>query len=215
MEVLKWVLIILGICLALGLVTILLAKITVKLNFLKQRGKKPTVSFEVLIFGKPFKKQMVKMKKSRVKKQEESKEESCDDISFLKKTKLWYNNFLIFKDVYKKNSTKIRKTINATKIHFNIEFGTGDAAKTGILTGAVWAGIYNVISFISRLIRITEPKVNVSPEFNQRLCSFDGECIIKARVVNLIRVILSVGISYYFVSKKYKKKAANNYVNTH
>lgn len=215
MEVLKWILFILGICLALGLVTILLAKITVKLNFLKHRGKKPTVSFEILIFGKPFKKQMVKMKKSRAKKQEESKEESCDDISFLKKTKLWYNNFLIFKDVYKKNSAKIRKTINATKIHFNLEFGTGDAAKTGILTGAVWAGIYNVISFISRLIRITEPKINVSPEFNQRLCSFDGECIIKARVVNLIRVILSVGISYYFVSKKYKKKAANNYVNTH
>ncbi len=202
MEVLLKILVILGICLILGFITLLFSKITLCLKLSKESGKKTILNFEISIFGKTV--NIKNKKKTHVKKKEESKKEPYDDMGFFEKTKLWYNNFLIFKEVYKKNSAKIRRTIHATKIHLDLSFGTGDAAKTGILTGAVWTGIYNVVAFISRFIRITEPKINVNPEFNARLCSFTGECIIKARVVNLIRVVVNIGISYYFTRKKYK-----------
>ena len=94
----------------------------------------------------------------------------------------------------------------AKKINLHINFGTGDAAHTGILTGAVWAGIYNVIAFISSVIRIAEPEINIIPAYNEKLCTLKAECIINTRVVNLINAVAGIGISYLIFKRKQKSK---------
>ena len=86
----------------------------------------------------------------------------------------------------------------------HIDFGFGDAMTTGILTGALWTGIYNVISFIASVITIAEPNINIVPSYNQNKCSVKLECIITSRLANLIAVAVSLGISYLKFVRKQK-----------
>ncbi len=190
-----------GIVFLACLVLLLFAKIKVSLSFSKKAGRKLRTSLDISFLGFKIKTDKKKKEKKQSPKKDDDKE---DDIKFFDKVKKYYTLFLDFKDTYKKNSRKIRRTVHFEKICLNVQFGLGDAARTGIATGGVWAGIYNVIALVARLFRISEPKVGVVPLYNEQKCEIEGECIISTRVANLIYTLASVGISYYFISKRRK-----------
>lgn len=177
----------------------LFVKVKVIINFSKQKGDVFNISASLYLFGGLLKKQISLDKKKDNSPEDKSKKET--ELKFFEKVKKYYGDFLKFKTVYKENSKRIRKTIYAEKICLDIKFGLGDAAKTGIATGCVWAGIYNVIAFISKVIRIKEPKINVTPEYNELTCTLAGECIITARPVNLIITASGLYKSYKKVIK--------------
>lgn len=206
-AVLAIILLVLLLLFALGFFIKLRIVLTVK----KEAGKKlkHNIKYEVSVFG--LKKEL-KFGNSGKKKQEKT-EENTEDSKFMNRVKNYYSLFCDFKDIYTKKSHIVYKKLRAEKIYLAVDFGYGDAAQTGILTGGVWAGIYNVIALFARVIRINEPQISVTPHYNEEMCAIDGECIISGHVVNLISMVASIGIGYYFATKN-KKKAAMKNVNT-
>lgn len=192
------------------LIILLFSKITLSFNAEKKKGKEFKTYFEVCFFGGLVKlKKSVKGKKANKKLIEDSLKKSeivKEDTSFIQKVKRAYKTFCAFKYAYKNNSGKIRKAVFAKKINLHINFGTGNAATTGILTGALWSGIYNVVSFISSVITITEPNINVIPNYNEEECSVNLKCIITSRLVNLIVAAAGIGISYLKFIRKNNKE---------
>jgi len=176
----------------------------------KEASKKMkySVRYEISVFG--IKKEL---NFEKFKKKSTEKSESENDSKFADKVKNYYSLFCDFKDIYTKKSHVLYKNVRAEKIYLSLDFGYGDAAQTGILTGSIWAGIYNVIAFVARIIRINEPQISVTPRYNEDMCAFDGECIISGHIVNLISIVVSIGISYFLTTKN-KKKAAKKNVNT-
>ncbi len=201
------------------LLLFLFSKVNLSLNLEKKQGQKPTMYFELSFLGgiirikKTLKSKTTKKKSNKkghlLKDKESSKDE---DSSFFKKVKSAYQTFCAFKHAYKNNSHKLRKAIYAKKINLHINYGSGNAASTGIITGAIWAGIYNVVSFISSVITIAEPKINLVPNYTEKQCSAKCECIITSRLANLIGAVLSIGISYLSFKRKNKKKIKNKKV---
>ena len=198
------------------LLILLFSKVNFSLNLEKKQGEKPVAYFELSFFRGLIRiKKILKTKNNKKKpnkkdhllKDRESLKD--EDSSFLKKVKDAYQIFCAFKHAYKKNSHKLRKAIYAKKINLHINYGSGNAASTGIITGAIWAGIYNVISFISSVITIAQPKINLVPNYTEKQCSTKCECIITSRLANLIGAVLSMGISYLAFKRKNKKKIKN------
>ena len=193
---------ILAIVIFVFIILLLFSKITLSFNAEKSKGQKLKTYYKIKFFGGLFSiKKSVKPheKKPKEKVKEQTKE---DDVGFLKRIKDNYKTFCAFKYAYKNNSLKLKKSIYAKKINLHIDFGFGDAMTTGILTGALWTGIYNVISFIASVITIAEPNINIVPNYNQNKYSVKLECIITSRLANLIAVAASLGLSYLKFTKK-------------
>lgn len=189
-------------------IILLFSKITLSFNAEKKKGKEIKTYFEICFLGGLLKiKKSVKGKKANKKLVEDSvkKSEIVKEDTFFQKVKEAYKTFCAFKYAYKSNSGKVRKAVYAKKINLHINFGTGNAAATGIITGALWSGIYNVVSFISRVITIAEPNINVVPNYDDKECSIKCECIITSRLVNLIVAVAGIGISYLKFKRKNKK----------
>ncbi len=195
---------ILAIVILVFIISLLFSKIKLSFSAEKIKGQKLKIYYKIKFFGGLFsiKKSVKPHKKKQKEKQKEKRKE--DDDGFFKKIKSSYKTFCAFKYAYKNNSSKLKKSIYAKKINLHIDFGFGDAMTTGILTGALWTGIYNVISFIASVITIAEPNINVVPNYNQNKCSVKLECIITSRLVNLIAVAASLGISYLKFVRKQK-----------
>ena len=202
----KMFFLILAIVIFVFIISLLFSKIKLSINAEKSKGQKLKIYYKIKFFGGLF-----SIKKSSKREAEKLKEKTSDiikeeDIGFFEKVKKAYKTFCAFKYAYKNNSSKLKKAVYAKDINLHIDFGFGDAMATGILTGALWTGIYNVISFISSVITIAEPNINVTPNYNQDKCSVRLECIITSRLVNLIAVVVSVGISYLKFKRKEKLK---------
>lgn len=184
------------------LVAILLfSKMNLIIKAEKEAGHKVKLSLSLVFLGGLVKKNISisHRKKGKTSLADKAKAKSAErenDVSFVERVKKYYHSFIAFKKAYSKNSHRLYRSIYAKKISLNIDFGAGDAASTGILTGSIWAGIYNVIAFCARIIRISEPKINVNPDFNAAKLALRGECIISTRLANLIFAVVSIGISY-------------------
>lgn len=191
---------ILAIVIFVFIILLLFSKITLSFNAEKSKGQKLKTYYKIKFFGGLF-----SIKKSiRTHKKNPKEQTKEDDEGFLKRIKSSYKTFCAFKYAYKNNSSKLKKSIYAKKINLHIDFGFGDAMTTGILTGALWTGIYNVISFIASVITIAEPNINIVPNYNQNKYSVKLECIITSRLVNLIAVAASLGLSYLKFVRKQK-----------
>lgn len=75
------------------------------------------------------------------------------------------------------------KKVKVKKLEWHSQLGIGDAAHTGLLTGAAWAIKGSVIGIISQYMKLLiTPVVTITPEFN-RLCSKTKlQCIIQFRI---------------------------------
>lgn len=75
------------------------------------------------------------------------------------------------------------KKIKIKKLEWHSQFGVGDAAHTGLLTGAAWAIKGSVIGIISQYLRlIAKPVVTITPEFNQYCSRTKLQCIFQFRI---------------------------------
>lgn len=203
MEVLKWILIVLGTLVIILAAASFFLKVRIVFSFSKKSGTKSRKSFDITVCGFSIGYKAKKKSENRLTKEDDIQSEP--DACFFDKVKKYYGLFLDFKDTYKKNSRKIRRTVHIDYLRLDVKFGLGEAARTGIATGGVWAGIYSVIAFVASIATLTEPKVNVVPAYNEQLCEAEAECIISARLAKLIYTLASLGISYYFISRKRKK----------
>ena len=92
--------------------------------------------------------------------------------------------------------------VEFTNIYIRSEFGTGDAAHTGMAYGAVWTLIGNVYAFLCRFAKLEFPEVELIPNFNQTVFNIEAEGIIKMRLVHIISAAF-IGFKAY---KKHRKE---------
>jgi hypothetical protein len=78
---------------------------------------------------------------------------------------------------------KFLRKIRIKKLEWHSQFGIGDAAHTGLLTGAAWAIKGGVIGLLSQYMKLqTTPVVTITPEFNQFCSRTKLQCIFQFRI---------------------------------
>ena len=195
----------------------LFSKIRLVLLFTKPKGKKPSASMHLEFLGGRIKKEIPFSVKKEKHSQASTGDAPTDDLTFKQKIKKYYELFIRVKNTWSKSKRSVRKRILAEDITLSMEFGTDDAAHTGIMTGVLWGAVYNVIAFLANFIRVTEPEIKINPNYNEEdMLEFDGRCILKLSLANIISVFLILYINYYFEKRKQtkKEKAAVKNVNT-
>jgi Protein of unknown function (DUF2953) len=81
------------------------------------------------------------------------------------------------------------KKVKIDHIHWKTLFGTGDAASTGTMTGAIWGLKGSIIGIISGYMRLqSPPSVEVIPSFQKAIIQTHFSCIIQFRIGNAILV---------------------------
>lgn len=147
----------------------------------------------------------VKFKKKNKKEKDIKKEE--EKINFNK----IYENYLLFKSYYMKNKDLInkikkylKKSLVLKELDISIEFGTGNACYTGVLSGNIWAALGIITSFISTNIKVLKQRVIVKPDFANEKLKIDLYCIFVVKFVHIIvvGVIVIKEILYKKVSLK-------------
>ncbi len=191
--------------------SLLITKLKLKIAIEKKSGEKPTALITVETLGGLIKKNLSDIKKPKPGKKN-IKSSGSNDSGLRKKINTYYKNFKKIKFIFLNSKHKARKKILIEKFRLNIDFGLDDAAHTGIATGSLWAGIYNVIAFLSHISLISEPEICVNADYENEKLAFDGECIIILRLANIISILYVIGINYFTL--KNKEKAAINYGNT-
>lgn len=95
----------------------------------------------------------------------------------------------------------VRARISLYKFDFAVTFGTADAASTAVLTGHMWSLVYNLLALVDKIVYVDNPKVNVTPVFNDATFSIKASGIIKTRLAHIIAT--AVVFAYKFL--KYKR----------
>ncbi len=80
----------------------------------------------------------------------------------------------------------MRDRMEFSGIYVRVKYGTGDAAITGIIYGAIWSFIGSVYGFLCRFFRIKFPKVELEPQFGGKAFEIEAEGIITTRLVHII-----------------------------
>lgn len=76
--------------------------------------------------------------------------------------------------------------------NLRLTLGTGDAAETGILYGAAWILIGNIMALTASHINIKEPRIAVIPVFNRVQLNIHFSCIITMRLGHIINTGIRV-----------------------
>ncbi len=101
----------------------------------------------------------------------------------IEKAKRQYNDV---KDVVETVLDYAGDKVEFSDIYIRSRFGTGDAAHTGIICGAIWTLIGNVYAFLCRFLNIEFPEVDLIPCFNEKAFEIEAEGIIRIRLVHII-----------------------------
>ncbi len=88
----------------------------------------------------------------------------------------------ILEDVFK----LLKDKAEFSELYIRVKYGTGDAAITGMIYGAIWTFIGNLYSFLCRFFRISFPQVELEPQFGGKAFEIEAEGIISTRLVHII-----------------------------
>lgn len=82
--------------------------------------------------------------------------------------------------------SKMRRRITAENVRIVLDFGTGDAANTGMLYGAIWSLFGSIYPIINRYIIGDFPTLDITPDFYEKRFDIKFKSIIKVRPVHII-----------------------------
>jgi hypothetical protein len=84
---------------------------------------------------------------------------------------------------------KFCKKVSVKQFDWHSVVGAGDAAYTGMVTGAIWAVKGGIIGILSHYFRVLEiPKIMVTPNFNHAITQTRLICIFQFRIGNAMLV---------------------------
>lgn len=93
-----------------------------------------------------------------------------------------------------------KRTFVVEDITFRLNFGCDSAATTGILTGALNAAVYTLLSVVHHNTVLKAHHVEIKPDFENECFNMYADCICKTRAVHII----VIGIKTLKVLKKYR-----------
>lgn len=124
-----------------------------------------------------------KKNKYTVKESENSEMTAETFLGKIEKAKRQYNDI---KDIIEAVLDYADGKVEFSDIYIRSRFGTGDAAHTGMICGAIWTLIGNIYAFLCRFLNIEFPEVDLLPAFNEKVFEIEGEGIIRIRLVHII-----------------------------
>lgn len=96
-------------------------------------------------------------------------------------------NFLKHVSGFYKIVRSFLKKVTVSRIEWITVVGVGDAAYTGMLTGAFWTAKGSLLGLVSTLMKVkTIPKIMITPEFNQSISQTSFQCMIHFRIGHAI-----------------------------
>ena len=98
----------------------------------------------------------------------------------------------------------IRENLSCKDFDFKINFGTGDAAKTGITTGAVWTTGTLLLKILDEFIGIKKKNMEVYPDFTQKKFEIYIKTILIMRPFHFIIVLRKLSHTITFIKSKFK-----------
>lgn len=177
----KIVLIILGIIILLAL---LLAFLPLRVLF-EFAGK---TKFKVFVYGVKIY-DSEKEKKTMPAKEEPNSRQVSDGSNMVEVLK---KNFNILKEILKLIVEKAKKYAIIKNIEVKYRFGLGDAAVTGIFSGVVYGVVNGFAAFLRNYFKIKNQKLEVLPDFDNKVQEFEAIIEIKIRVIFFVPVLLKI-----------------------
>ncbi len=150
------------------------------------------ITFDLKRFINKQTKKKQQPKPEPIEKQEQKLVQKITDI---------YNKLVYIKNVYSASSKAISKGFITQNIEVSICFGTSDAALTGMLTGAIWALLYELLGLLTILSTVKEHKFNVDSVYDRYAFDVTAKATFKIRLISAIRILITV----LYNLKRYKR----------
>lgn len=186
--------------LALTVAAVLLIPVRVVIKFSKLPEETSYNAYVKVWFFKiidlPSEKKRKKSKKEKTAKPKKSVKDSINGGLEIYR--------LIAEDVKIILSYTTRHALKVEKLHFILNYGTGDAASTGVLYGAISGVVYGLLGLLAHSHKTKDSLLSVTPEFNNATFQAKGECILKLQNVHII-VIATKLIKLIIKMKKRKE----------
>jgi len=192
---------------------LLFVGVAVEVSVNKENGEKLRTDINLFLAGRQIdvakfvdrrNKQKKDNKDDKKDKENKENEEETDESSlerFTEKLSKLRVNIARGKYTYLLSKRYVRRKIIMDNLELSIVFGLDDAAHTGIVTGVLWGGIYNVFGFVDSLFTVKSHKFNVTPVFEEEGFALSFETRIKCRVINLVLIAFAVLINYIKTGK--------------
>jgi len=135
------------------------------------------------------------------KKVKETEEAAKDENSVMKKFMDLRNDFHRIKEAIKAALTYLRYKIELYDMGILGDFGTGNAATTGVAYGSVQAFLSAISSLIGQYFELKRPiRVNVDLNFSDPVFNISFHAIVKARPIHLL-----IGVMKFLKANKTPK----------
>lgn len=95
-----------------------------------------------------------------------------------------------------------RKCLVVDNLDLKLEFGTGDAAHTGIACGGLNGVAYTAMSAIHHNTTVKKWNILITPDFEREIFSIRFDCIVRTRLLHII----NIGIKGLKLYNKFKTK---------
>ncbi len=174
-----------------------LLKLRIGYEYVKNGGEKGRFDMFILLFGKRIK--LPEGKKGKDGKKKEKREKP--DIPLYEKVRSASRTLAALSRAYGTTREYLRKRLVFKKTEVYLKFGTGDAATTGIVTGALWSLLYQGLGFLSCVGTVDAHDFDVVPVYNAKGFCIRVTGIISFRLINII----TAGIKFYRAFKKVMK----------
>ena len=132
------------------------------------------------------------------------KQEKSQNLPKKKKSRVSYvKKIITFSEDIKNLAEYIsQRCIVFENLFLAIDFGTGDAAHTGMLTGALNGAVYTVLSAIHHNTTLKKWDVKITPDFEREKFDIQYLCIVRVRIIHII----SIGIKALGLYRKIKTR---------
>lgn len=102
---------------------------------------------------------------------------------------------------YKKAFAYLISKTKVRSLRFNLTFGVGDAALTGMLVGFSWIILGSILSLLFAYVNTTAERITVNPSFDKTTFRLELGCIIHVKLGHIIITGIRMLILYRQFSK--------------
>ncbi len=114
--------------------------------------------------------------------------------------------------VIKKLFGHLRYKVQIPVVRVKMEYGTGDAAATGMLYGSIWGAVSALYPVACRWAHLSYPILDITPDFYGKRFNLEAQSIIKVRPAHIISALFTAlrMPNFTYLKDKLKKGRGKN-----